>query len=101
MKVNYKYIGWCSEDNSDKVWACIKLSAAPTWLHGKFLTVWGRRGKKLQHKIIEATNYEIGKLISSKDAKGYREIPEDKLDEVYPEFQQDLEKTAAWSMLMA
>jgi predicted DNA-binding WGR domain protein len=63
--------------------------------------VWGRRGKKLQSKIVETTNHEMGKLIGSKDAKGYCEIPEDKLHEVYPEFQQDLEKTAAWSMLMA
>lgn len=99
MKINYKYIGWCSEDNSDKVWACIQLSG-DRW-YGKYLTVWGRRGKKLQSKIVESTNYEIGKLVGSKDAKGYREIPEDKLHEVYPEFQQDLERTAAWSMLMA
>jgi predicted DNA-binding WGR domain protein len=100
MTINYRYIGWCSEDNSDKVWACIQLSAEFDW-HGKFLTVWGRRGKRLQSKIVESTNYEIGKLIGSKVAKGYRGIQEDKLNEVYPEFQQDLERTAAWSMLMA
>jgi hypothetical protein len=41
------------------------------------------------------------RLIHSKDAKGYREIPEDKLNEVYPEFEQDLEKTAFWATLMA
>lgn len=100
MKVDYRYIGWCSENNSDKVWVCIQLSPAFGW-HTKYLTVWGRRGKKLQSKIVESTNYEIGNLIRSKDAKGYREIPEDKLHEVYPEFQQDLEKTAFWATLMA
>ena len=99
MNINYRYIGWCSEDNSDKVWACIQLSG-DRW-HGKFLTVWGRRGKQLQSKIIDVSDRDIGNLIRSKDAKGYREIPQDKLHEVYPEFQQDLEKTAAWSMLMA
>jgi len=99
MTINYKYIGWCSEDNSDKVWVCIQLNG-DRW-HGKFLTVWGRRGKRLQSKLIESTTYEMGKLVGSKDAKGYCEIPEDKLHEVYPEFQQDLERTAAWGMLRA
>lgn len=99
MNVNYRYIGWCSTEDHDKVWACIQLNG-DRW-HGKFLTVWGRRGKKLQSKIVESNTYEMGKLIGSKVAKGYRGIPEDKLNEVYPEFQQDLEKTAAWSMLMA
>jgi predicted DNA-binding WGR domain protein len=99
MKINYKYIGWCSEDNSDKVWACIQLSG-DRW-GGKFLTVWGRRGKRLQSKLIESNNYDMGKLVGSKDAKGYVEIPEDKLNQVYPEFKQDLERTAAWGMLRA
>jgi predicted DNA-binding WGR domain protein len=99
MKVNYKYIGWYSEDNSDKVWACIQLPGGE-W-YKKFLTVWGRRGKKLQSKLIETSVSEMEKLIRSKNSKGYREIPQDRLTEVYPEFEQDLEKTAAWSMLMA
>ena len=99
MTINYKYIGWCGTEDHDKVWACIQLNG-DRW-HGKFLTVWGRRGKKLQSKIVESNTYEMGKLIGSKVAKGYCGIPEDKLNEVYPEFQQDLEKTAAWSMLMA
>ena len=99
MNINYRYIGWCSEDNSDKVWVCIQLSG-DRW-HGKFLTVWGRRSKKLQSKTFDINTYEMERLIHSKDAKGYRKIPQDKLNEVYPEFEQDLERTAAWSMLMA
>ena len=99
MKVDYRYIGWCSEDNSDKVWVCIQLSG-DRW-YGKYLTVWGRRGKQLQSKIIDVSDRDIGNLIRSKNNKGYREIPEDKLNEVYPEFEQDLEKTAFWATLMA
>ena len=112
----YKYIGWChdEEKNQDKVWICIQLTGAPpdiifwtgrdersSWAWGgKFLTVWGRRGKKLQSKIIDYTQiYEMEKLARSKDAKGYCEIPENKLHEVYPEFQEDLEKTTAWALL--
>ena len=99
MTINYKYIGWCRVDNSYKVWACIQLSG-DRW-YGKYLTVWGRRGKQLQSKIIDVSDRDIGNLIRSKDAKGYCEIPEDKLHEVYPEFEQDLERTAAWGMLQA
>jgi hypothetical protein len=31
--------------------------------------------------------------------KGYEEIRESELDEVYPEFRTDLEKTALWATL--
>jgi predicted DNA-binding WGR domain protein len=99
MNINYEYIGWYSEDNSDKVWVSIKLSG-DTW-YGKYLTVWGRRSKTLQSKVVDCAAADMYKLIRTKDAKGYREIPQDRLNDVYPEFQQDLEKTAAWSMLMA
>jgi hypothetical protein len=37
-------------------------------------------------------------LIRSKESK-YAKIPQDKLNEVYPEFQEDLEKTTAWALL--
>jgi predicted DNA-binding WGR domain protein len=94
--MKYQFIGWCSDGVHDKVWVCIQLSGDR---HGKFLTVWGRRGKKLQSKIVESTTYEMGKLARSKDAKGYVEIPKDKLNEVYTDFQQDLEKTTAWELL--
>ena len=99
MKINYRYIGWCSADEHDKVWVCIKLSG-DRW-YGKYLTVWGRRGKTLQSKVVDCAAQDMSKLIRTKDAKGYRETPEDKLDEVYPEFEQDLERTAAWGMLRA
>jgi predicted DNA-binding WGR domain protein len=99
MKVDYRYIGWYNEDNSDKVWICIQLSG-DRW-YGKYLTVWGRRGKKLQSKVVDCAAQDMSKLIQTKDDKGYREIPEDKLHEVYPEFEQDLERTAAWGMLRA
>jgi predicted DNA-binding WGR domain protein len=99
MTINYRYIGWCSTDKHDKVWVCIKLSG-DRW-YGKFLTVWGRRGKKLQSKVVDCAAQDMSKLIQTKDDKGYREIPQDKLNEVYPEFEQDLEKTAFWATLMA
>jgi len=99
MTIKYEFIGWCSEDNSDKVWACIQLNG-DRW-HGKFLTVWGRRGKRLQSKIIECSAVDAHRLVMTKARKGYRRFDKTELDQVYPEFEQDLERTAAWSMLMA
>lgn len=98
----YHFIGWYhdSAENSDKVWGVIKLGAVDT-LMTKYVTFWGRRGKKLQTKIITSTGYDMYKLINAKKRKGYTTIDLNKLDEVYPEFQSDLEKTAFWASLKA
>ena len=95
MTINYEYIGWYQDLNSDKVWVCIKLSPS------KYLTVWGRRGKRLQHKIIECSSVDAHRLVMTKARKGYRRFDKTELDQVYPEFEQDLERTTAWSMLQA
>jgi predicted DNA-binding WGR domain protein len=111
--MKYEFIGWCrdEEKNQDKVWICIHLSGSRmnpmdynhlTWgAQGKYLTVWGRRGKKLQHKVVEAVGYEMLKLINAKRSKGYALVDKTELDLVYPEFQEDLEKTAAWGLLLS
>lgn len=89
--MNYKFIGWCKEGIHDKVWGAIKLDDS------QVLTFWGRRGKKLQ-TLMTYDNWDLTKLIRSKEKK-YKEIQENELDEVYPEFQEDLEKTAIWATL--
>lgn len=101
MKIKYEFIGWCQEDNSDKVWIAIDLSDGDiNWAHLRpYLTVWGRRGKRLQHKVVNCSGYAIDNLVRSKTNKGYRKVFKDELDQVYPEFQADLEKTAAWAIL--
>ena len=38
-------------------------------------------------------------MIRQKTAKGYASVDKQNLDKVYPEFEQDLEKTTMWSML--
>lgn len=94
--MKYQFIGWCSDGVHDKVWVCIQLSHN-LW-SGKYVTIWGRRGKSLQSKVTDASDRDIDNLIRSKERK-YAEIPQDKLNEVYPEFQEDLEKTTAWALL--
>lgn len=98
--MNYDFIGWCKDGTSDKVWICIQLNG-DNW-GGTYATVWGRRGKKLQHKVIDHSNqWDMDKLVDSKRRKGYVDIDRTKLDVVYPEFEQDLEATALWAMLKA
>lgn len=67
------------------------------WYRSTVVTFWGRRGKKLQTKISEDSDYEHDKLIRSKERKGYQSVDEDKLNEVYPEFEKDLSKMAFWA----
>ena len=99
--LNFKFIGWCKEGASDKVWAVIILREdRGNWAYEyTYATVWGRRGKRLSHKVFTGSDWDMTKLVNSKKNKGYLTVDKAKLDEVYPEFEQDLEKTAVWAML--
>jgi len=99
--MNYKFIGWNSVGNHDKVWACVLLEdGGNNWTPSKYVAIYGRRRKTLQTKIYDKTYRDMNKLIDTKqDRKGYINIPESELDIVYPEFQDDLEKTAFWAAL--
>jgi hypothetical protein len=109
--MKYEHIAWCKEGTADKVWGVIELTeATPTTLtrygyrdgtNGKFVTFWGRRGAKLQTKTWQGSNWDAISMFQKKQNKGYRAIEIDELNTVYPEFQQDLEKTAFWATLQA
>ena len=97
--MEYTFIGWCRDpkENHDKVWGIIKLNG-DDW-NGNYVSFWGRRGKKLQTKLHkEEVLWGMERLIEKKENKGYKRIARNELDTVYPEFQEDLEKTAVWSM---
>lgn len=89
---NFIFIGWYQDywENSDKVWGAIRLGG------GKAVTVWGKRGKKLQTKIVNDDS-SLDSLIRAKIKKGYISVDQAHLTRVYPDFQKDLEKTAFWS----
>lgn len=93
--MRYEFIGWYKEDTHDKVWVVIELK------QGTWLTVWGRRGAKLQTKMVYWNHWDMQKLIDKKRAKGYQSFGKLGLDQVYPEFEADLEKLAVWSLLVA
>lgn len=102
--MNYYWIGHCKEGTSDKVWGLIRLTNG---IHEfgyqsseDYVAFWGRRGKKLQTKIHKGlSNWDANKLSTKKENGGYTAINPNRLDEVYPEFEQDLEKTAVWALL--
>lgn len=103
--LNYKFIGWCHDDNSDKVWGVIYLESLPDrgfayygYTYVKTAIFWGKRGGKLQTKICQ-DDVELYKTIQKKRQRGYTEIDVNKLSSVYPEFEQDLAASAMWAML--
>lgn len=101
MALNFKFIGHCfdAKENHDKVWGVIYIGD-PDSFDTKCLTFWGRRGKKLRTKA-SVDDYDMTTLVRTKINSGYRKVNFAKLNEVYPEFETDLEKTAMWAILMA
>ena len=103
--MEYQHIGWFNKDNHDKVWGIIVLdrncSDEPGFKQNKYVTFWGRRGKTLQTKIWTGYYWDAEDAFEKKVLKGYNEVDKNKLKEVYPEFEQDLEKTAFWATLRA
>jgi len=97
--MNFKFIGWCKEGTSDKVWGIISLGTETYMNNTSYVVFWGRRGKKLQTKILKDSVWGIGNKIDSKKDRGYIEVDSTKLYEVYPEFESDLSKTAMWAIL--
>ena len=100
--INYEFIGWNNDDGADKVWGMIVLLNPNAQSNETtYATFWGRRGKKLQSKVQKFSRWDAQKLIDSKMNKGYREIYKDDINNVYPEFEKDLQKMAVWNMLKA
>lgn len=96
--MKYEHIGWMKEGVSDKVWGMILLrDNGIRYGANVYVSFWGRRGAKLQTRVLECTAWEAGAMFDKKTRKGYQEVSVDRLNEVYPEFQSDLEKTAFWA----
>jgi hypothetical protein len=101
--MKYEFIGWerDEKENVDKVWGVICISEPDdefAWDPGKYVSFWGRRGKKLSTKIYDINRFQMRKVWEKKE-KTYTKIEESKLHTVYPEFRDDLEKTAVWALL--
>ncbi len=101
--MNYHWIGHCKEGTSDKVWGLIRLTdndIHKMFTLNDYVAFWGRRGKKLQTKIHHGiSTYDADKLCDKKESGGYRVIDLNHLEKVYPEFEEDLQKTTVWALL--
>lgn len=99
--MKYKFIGWCQEGTSDKVWGVIPLLKENLQSENTYVIFWGRRGNKLQTKILTDSSWGIQDKIGAKKDRGYIEVDTTQLGDLYPEFESDLSKTAMWAMLKA
>jgi hypothetical protein len=106
--MKYEHILWNKEEGHDKIWGIIQLSKVEDphpnlrWISNgnyKYVTFWGRRGKSLQTKVWEGMDWEAKDQRDKKLKKGYKPINPIKMAEVYPELEDDLEKTAVWAIL--
>jgi hypothetical protein len=107
--IKYKHILWNNEEGHDKIWGIIQIGndmdtrewSDPKYYsyNNKYVTFWGRRGKSLQTKVWDGTPYGAESERDKKLKKGYKEIKPKNMESVYPELEQDLEKTAVWAQL--
>jgi len=107
--IRFEHIGWQRnvKSNTDKVWGIILLrndamdfgTGNYGYVDNTYLSFWGRRGAKLQTKVFKDSARGASQMFNKKTSSGYKEVDKDMLDEVYPDFQQDLEKTAFWATL--
>ena len=110
MDFSNSMIGWYHKDNSDKIWGAVLIKTTGTrpgfWsdspeVIGVWMIFWGRRGRALQTKLTEPmTSRDMHRdHFQKKLDKGYQRVARNKLKQVYPEFQDDLEKTTMWAQL--
>lgn len=88
--INYEFIGWCNEDNHDKVWVAFSIDK-------HFYCAWGRRGAKLQFKDHGMPRFlpipsQLNKLIRKKKDKGYQLVDEFMLFSIFPDFKEKVEQ---------
>ena len=98
----FRFIGWNQEGTSDKIWGYFTVGDDPTvpsWRQSSrtCYVFWGRRGKTPSFKKDVA--HEARYLAYKKCDKGYDEIDEKKLREVWPDIDNVLEGRLAYAML--
>lgn len=107
MSTEFGFIGWCKEDNHDKVWGYFYRptpeAEGKRWVtkHNGWNCVifWARRGKAMQFKA-DTTGAELDKLVRNKqNVKNYRSITPTKLFEIWPTFAEECESKLMWDVL--
>lgn len=88
------WLGWCHEDNHDKVWGIALYQEGPSYSLNTYATFWGRRGKKLQKKLVQMDHYDAMKLIHQKVGKGYQAYPPEEAAKIYEHLPKEIFKVA-------
>jgi hypothetical protein len=113
MNFEYGFIGHCFDatENHDKIWGYFFRSSGTnnwSWKGGtnwanegrNIVIFWGRRGKAMQFKPDVYSVYDTEKLKNSKmDKKGYIEITEQRLMEIWPSFKDEAEMKLSLEVL--
>lgn len=78
--VKVEWFGWYKndEENSDKVWGWLNVN-------GNLYNFWAKRGKRIAFKQ-HADAHDFRKLCREKRDKGYVEIPQAQIEQVYEDF---------------
>jgi len=104
MAQEFGFIGWCKEDNHDKVWGYFYRPTpdASTWARKSSgwncCVFWAKRGAAMRFKA-DVTGWELDKLVNSKLKKGYSRIYEPRLFEIWPTFVEEAEAKLMWDVL--
>ena len=101
---------WCNEGEHDKIWGYFYRPTDvgdkifypwPTKEYGWNCCIfWARRGRAMQFKS-DVTGHELDKLVRSKlnPKKGYVQISQPKLFEIWPTFVAEAEGKLMWDVL--
>lgn len=101
------FVGWMQDGKSDKVWICYHLKDVNH--ERKYVAIYGRRGKALRISYFSVDAWwadgspreDAETKIRQKLNKGYVEVDKSNLNDVYPEFEEDISMTAVVAELSA
>jgi hypothetical protein len=80
------WTGWFKDGNSDKIWGILKVGDT-------YYNFWCRRGAKMQFKAIDYPKY------GHKQKKGYVEITDSRLEEIYPGFFDEAQSNLVFALM--
>lgn len=81
----FEWLGWCSEDNHDKVWGYICID------NRSYYNFWGERGKSLRFKRHSGA-WDLKSLTRAKVRKGYVQQTENDMERIYPAFKEHFDR---------
>ena len=101
VNIKFKFIGWCNEDNHDKIWGYFvkpRVSTDIDYFSPPCYAFYGKRGKKLTFK--KYTVWDAENLVDQKEyKKHYHRVDEAELMRIWPTFYEELESDLCFAIL--